>query len=114
MGNKGSIKESDVLDLAWKYFQLHAQQRLLCFNFFVVFSSLMTTGLVATFKEKYEAHFIGFVIGLILSLISFIFYKIDQRNKFLIKHGENVIKEIEDKYKFENEYNDTNKLKIFI
>ena len=113
MGDDSSIKEKDILDLAWKYFQQHAQQRLSYFNFFVVFAALMTTGLLTTFQEKYDAHFIGIVIGLMLSLISFIFWKIDERNKFLTKHGENALKELEKHYYFKNKYDNLDKLKIF-
>ena len=113
MCEKCTIKEKEVLDLAWKYFQQHAQQRIGYFNFFVVFSVLMTTGLLTTFQEKFAAHFIGIAIGLILSLISFIFWKIDERNKYLTKHGENAIKEIEKKYHFDIQFEDLNKLQIF-
>jgi hypothetical protein len=78
--NNGCVTEKEILTLSWNYFQQHAQQRLSLFNFFVVFASLMTTGLISTFQTKYEIHFIGIGVGLVLAFISFIFWKIDERN----------------------------------
>lgn len=92
------VSEKEILNLAWNYFQQHAQQRLSFFNFFVVFSVLMTTGLISTFQEKYDVHSIGIAVGMMLSLISYVFWKIDDRNKYLTKKGENAIKQIEKHY----------------
>ncbi|TKJ39298.1 MAG: hypothetical protein CEE38_00720 [Planctomycetes bacterium B3_Pla] len=107
------VSEKDILDIAWNYFQQHAQQRLSFFNFFVIFSVLMTTGLISTFQEKYNAHSIGIAIGLMLSLISYVFWKIEERNKYLTKTGENAIKQIEQHYPCAKCYPDPVKFKIF-
>lgn len=111
--NTRTIQEKDILDLAWKYFQQHAQQRISFLHFFVIFSGLITTALLTTFQEKYQAHTIGISLGILLSIISFIFWKIDDRNKFLTKLGENAIKEIESKYDFITNYDNLEKLKLF-
>jgi len=108
------VSEKEVLELAWNYFQQHAQQRLSFFNFFVAFSALTTTGLISTFQEKYDAHSIGIAIGLMLSLISYVFYKIDERNKYLTKKGEDAIKQIEKHFSCAKCYPDKIAFQIFL
>lgn len=107
---KDKITDKEWLDLAWKHFQQHAQQRILYFNYFVVFSTILTTGLVTTFQSNFHAPFLGIGIGLIQSYLSFLFWKIDERNRFITKHAENTIKMIEEKY----ELNGDTTYKLFI
>lgn len=112
-----NLSDKEWLDLGWKYFQQHAQQRIIYFNYFVIFSTILTTGLVATFQANFQAPYLGIGIGLIQTFLSFVFWKIDDRNKFLTKHAENIIKKIESnagesKYKiFSEEEIETVKLK---
>lgn len=80
---------------AWDYFQFHAQQRLTTFNFFIIFSSLLLGGLLTTFQDKYHAPSLGAGAGLILVVISFVFWKLDSRNKQLIKNAEGALRELE-------------------
>jgi hypothetical protein len=117
---KTSITDKDWLDLAWKHFQQHAQQRIQYFNYFVIFSTILSTGLVSTFQNNFQAPYLGIGIGLIQAYLAFIFWKIDERNRLLTKHGENIIKEIEANYEttgnnsyklFTSEVNETNKQK---
>jgi len=96
---KTKITDNEWLDLSWKYFQLHAQQRTQYFNYFVVFSTILSSGLIATFQNNFQLPYLGIGIGLIQMFLSYIFWKIDDRNKFLTKHSENIIKEIETDYK---------------
>jgi len=98
--SESTIREEAVLNMAWAYFQQHANQRIGYFNFFVIFSSLMTTGLLTTFRENFRVHYIGVVIGVLQMIFSFVFWKIDDRNKFFTKNGENAIKKIEKNYFF--------------
>jgi len=101
-------------EYAWEYFKVHAQQRMSLFNFFVVFSSLATTCLVATFQEKASAHTIGIGIGMLLMAISIIFWRIDKRVRFLIKHAENVLKWVEGTYTFDDGEDSPHVLKLFM
>ena len=84
-------------DYAWNYFQLHAGQRMSTFNFFIVIAALLTTGLASTFVKDFKWQGVGFILGIALVGISFVFWKLDQRVRFLIKHAEAVLKEIEQK-----------------
>ena len=60
-----NLSSKDWLNISWKYFELHAQQRIMYFNFFVVFSTILTTGLVATFQLNNNVQFIGIGLGII-------------------------------------------------
>ncbi|MDP9190476.1 MAG: hypothetical protein M3P06_02080 [Acidobacteriota bacterium] len=82
-------------DRAWASFALHAGQRLTTFNFFIILSSLLINGLVVTLQRDFRVPNIGVVIGLLLAVLAFIFWKIDVRNRQLIKLAEDVIKYFE-------------------
>ena len=118
--NEKEITDKEWLDLAWKHFQQHAQQRILYMNYFVVFSTILSTGLISTFQINFQMPVIGIGIGLIQVFLSFIFFKIDERNRFLTKHSETSIVSIETLYKEKHESNfqlfsseiiETNKIK---
>src|ERR1051325_4877182 len=85
---------------AWDYFAIHASQRLTTFNFYLVIATLLTTGILASFQKQYEIRFAGIVLGLLLLIFSFVFWKLDQRNKHLIRHAERALRA------FENQFND--------
>ena len=116
-----SLNPKEWLNLSWNYFQQHAQQRISYFNFFVVFSTILTAALVSTFQSNFQAPFLGIAIGLVESFVAFIFLKIDTRNRFLTQNAENVIQRIEADYDktgnksynlFTNEELETQKLKL--
>ena len=111
--SESTIKEETILNVAWLYFQQHANQRIGYFNFFVIFSSLLTTGLLTTFQDNFRIHYLGIIIGLLQMICSFAFWKIDDRNKALTKNGENVIKNIEHNYYINNDVSYSNKLRLF-
>ena len=89
-------------DYSWAYFQLHANQRMATFNFFLVLAALMTTGLVGSIKPDFHPRFIAPILGTSLSIVAFIFWKLDCRVRFLIKHSEHVLKQIESEIKKAN------------
>jgi len=67
-------EDNGVIKRAWDYFELHANQRLTTFNFYVVISSLVTTGLLATFEKQYRTPYLGIGLGVLLTLLSFVFW----------------------------------------
>ncbi len=97
MCDHDTIKEQR--EYAWNYFQLHASQRMSSFNFFVVIAALLTTAMGATFKSDYTHHWIGITMGLSLSIISYVFWKLDQRTRYLIHHAEAALKALETDWK---------------
>jgi hypothetical protein len=87
---------SDSKKRAWDYFQLHASQRLTTFNFYIVISSLVITGILGTYQKDYRAPILGVGLSLLLTLWSVLFWKLDQRNRFLIKNAEAALKHFEE------------------
>jgi hypothetical protein len=85
----------DLLEHAWRYFALHANQRISLFNFFVVISGSISAGLAASLQKGGSFHLLSFGLGMLLAFISFLFWKLDQRTAFLVKHAERAITTIE-------------------
>ena len=88
---RGNRAPEDFRNHAWKYFELHAKQRMAIFNFFVVLSGFIATGIAAAFQVAGQILLVGAVLGLLLPIVSFIFWKLDQRVSFLIKNAEKAL-----------------------
>lgn len=91
------MTDEELRKQAWNFFQMQAGQRLTTFNFYIAISSLLSTGLIATFKNEIDLPYLGIVFELLLILFSFIFWKLDQRNSYLIKGAEASLKFFEAK-----------------
>jgi hypothetical protein len=89
---------TEMLDHVWRYFQLHATQRMSVFNFFLVLSSLAVAGLAASLSRSGPPPLAGVVLGGFLALVSFVFWKLDQRTALLVKHAESALSELEASY----------------
>ncbi|MBX5159846.1 hypothetical protein HJB89_22425 [Rhizobium sp. NZLR8] len=89
------IDYTAALNHAWKYFELHANQRMTLFNFFSAFSGLIVAGIGATLQASSKYAFAGAGLGLVLTAVSLIFWKLDQRASFLVKHAEDTHASIE-------------------
>ena len=76
---------------AWKYFELHANQRIAVFNFFLVLSA----GMAATLQGSQRFALLGVGLGVLLVVVAFVFWKLDQRVSFLVKHAESALAQIE-------------------
>lgn len=90
-----SGQQKSAFDHAWRYFELHAAQRLSLFNFFTALASVNLAGLGATFLANRALSPLGALLGLVLALLSFVFWKLDQRVSFLVKHGEEALSGLE-------------------
>ena len=88
-------EDSYLRKQAWDYFNVHASQRLAIFNFYVVLSSLTMTSYFASFKSDSNLQSARPVLAALLCLFAFIFWKLDDRNKFLIKNSERALKYFE-------------------
>jgi len=93
-----SSQDDLILNLrsqAWDYFALHAKQRMDSFQYFLVVAGL-ATGAVATLATSPNGNrAVAGVVALFLALLSFTFWKLDVRNRLLIKHAEAALKSIE-------------------
>ena len=93
------MKESDLLtfrEFHWKYFSLHADQRLKTFNFFIVVSAIFI-GAYMNMLDGAEENVLLIIFPIIIALISFVFWKLDIRTKHMIKNAEKAIKSIDSK-----------------
>ena len=96
--NSGHHQATDSQNHAWAYFELHAKQRIAVFNFFLVLSGFITAGLTAAIQAKGLMLLVGAGLGILLVLVSFIFWKFDQRVSFLIKNAERALIELESSF----------------
>lgn len=82
---------SEYRDYAWKYFSMHADHRLRAFNFFVVFATFLIGAFGALVARKgIEAYYC--LIPLALVYLSFVFWKLEERTRMLVKNGEDALK----------------------
>jgi hypothetical protein len=80
-----------ALDHAWRYFALHAQQRISVFSFFVVLSGILATGIGAGLQAGKPMAPVVAILGALLALFSFVFYRLDRRGSELVKLAEDAI-----------------------
>lgn len=97
-------------EYAWKYFNLHAEQRLKTFHFFVVLSAVISGTILAIIKDISNVSYAA-PMAYLLTFLAFIFWKLDQRNKELIKFGENALKSLENN--IELDANDIGSVQLF-
>ena len=91
-----ALNYKDWLDLYWKYFQLHSEQRMKMVQFYlslivVLFGSLFT---LHSMEARITTAEIMVSIG--IGIISLVFALLDHRTSILIKDAENAIKKVED------------------
>ena len=86
--------EKAAQSFAWDYFAFHAQQRQTVFNFFIILYGASVAAFAATI-DKPTASKLHFVIGCVLVISSFLFWRLDERSRRLIQIAEAALKEIE-------------------
>lgn len=83
---------------AWKYFEIHANQRITIFNYFLAVSGAIAAGLATTLQGSTRFSSLGIALGVLLVLVAFIFWKLDQRVSFFIKRAEHALAEVESQF----------------
>ncbi|MBA7670553.1 hypothetical protein ES703_78699 [subsurface metagenome] len=96
----------------WNYFQFHASQRLITFNFYIVISTAIAAGYIVTVGMN-SIRMLAILLGFIISLLSFLFWKLDVRNKQMIKNAEEALKYLEALTYTPRNTKESNVLKIF-
>lgn len=86
--------QSEMREYAWQYFSLHSDQRLKTFNFYVILSTVIAGGMLTILKDSGN-QLLASPLAFTIAFTSFIFWKLDIRNKQLIKHAEDALKYIE-------------------
>jgi hypothetical protein len=93
MGRASKVQES--LDYPFKYFDLHAKQRMTVFNFFLAIAGILTGGIAAGLGHDPPIPALSVALSIVLVLVAIVFQKLDNRTSFLIKHAERALKECE-------------------
>ncbi len=104
--------QTEMREYAWKYFSLHSDQRLKTFNFYVVLSTVLAGGMLTILKESGN-QLLASPLAFGVAFISFIFWKLDVRNKQLIKHAEDALKYLEGNSGFSEENGSPHVLTLF-
>jgi hypothetical protein len=86
-----SLRQDELREQAWDFFHMQAGQRMTTFNFYIAIASLLSTGLAASFKVDVDFPLLGVALGLLLIVFSLIFWKLDERNRELIKGAERTL-----------------------
>jgi hypothetical protein len=83
------------MDHAWKYFEIHAQQRISVFNFYLATTGLVAAGIGVCLQQGGGFSLLASGLSIFLTFVSFLFWKLDQRVSLLIKRSERALAEIE-------------------
>ena len=89
----GSQSANVQFEYAWRWFDLHAKQRVSMFNFFLLSVGALATAYGLLLRE--QLHVVAAVaagMGVFVSLVSCL---LDVRNRQLVKMGEEALKEVE-------------------
>jgi len=100
-------------DYARGYFALHAEQRMKTFNFYIILSTALISAFCIVLTRVDDRVFL-IAIGFLLSLTSLLFWRLDCRNRQLVRNGENALKSLDDLENYlENKNRKPHTLKIF-
>ena len=97
---------------AWKYFILHAEQRLKLFQFYITISTALLGGGFLIIRLG-DAQWILIIFGLFSSFVSFIFWKLDIRTRNLVKLGEEALKTMDKSHEIPDLEDGPSPLKLF-
>src|SRR5258708_35356793 len=95
--NGGHKEEPFLRKQAWDYFAAHASQRMTIFNFYIALSSFTASGYFLSFKSDSNLQSSRGLIAFSLCFFAFVFWKLDERNKTLIKNAERALKYFEER-----------------
>jgi hypothetical protein len=96
----------DARVYAWSYFALHADQRMKIFNFFLIFSGLIL-GAFPAVRSMASGTKLTALLPLLLVLTAFIFWRLEERTRKLVKNGEEALRFLEAQWPLQGTPNDT-------
>src|SRR5260370_14012241 len=85
---------------AWGYFALHADQRMKLFNFFLILSGLILGAFPAVRGMATGAKVVA-LLPLLLVLTAFIFWRLAERTRRLLKNGEDALRFLDKQWPLE-------------
>jgi hypothetical protein len=78
-------------DYAWGYFEVHAEQRLKAFQFFISIATALIGAFVVLVRYGSATKWMA-GIGILLAFLAFVFWKLDCRTRRLVKNAEKALK----------------------
>lgn len=111
-----------VMDYIWKYFELHANQRIALFRYYMIFITIYIYGvgyLAVRFPGNgNDEELLAILISTVFIFITCTFRRLDLRNRQLIHYAEAALRYLESNFKSttminERSFNDVNEIKIF-
>ncbi len=90
-----NISSEQAVEHAWKYFELHSNQRITLFNYFLFIMAGLGTAVGVILQSSNKFSYVGIFISIFIIVVSVVFWKLDQRTSFLIKQSEQVFKKLE-------------------
>ncbi len=95
-----SDERKDARTYAWAYFALHADQRMKLFNFFLILSGLILSAFSAVRGMVPGAKAVA-LLPLLLVLSAFIFWRLEERTRRLVKNGEDALRFLDEQWSLE-------------
>jgi hypothetical protein len=94
--------EKAAASYAWDYFQYHAGQRQAVFRFFVTLVGVLTLAYGYSLRSDGAVpanvtDAARLFIGILLVVLSFLFFRLDKRSQALIKNAEEALKKSEER-----------------
>ncbi len=84
---------TNAYELLWNYFQIHSQQRMSIFNFYIVITIAMFSSFGFFLSE--HVYIFGCLISILIIAVNFSFFKLDERTSFMLKEVEEKLREWE-------------------
>lgn len=105
MNKKIKKQKPDPFDHAWKYFELHANQRISLIRYFVILFSLYITTigylLIRFCHSGLTEELTTIIFSMVFIALTWIFKCLDARNRDLIHLAEEALRKSEAKHNFE-------------
>lgn len=89
------MSDKDYMEILWKYFELHSNQRMQLMNFYIVLESLLIAGLISLLSADKDLMIWECGVCIAIVFFTLIFYGLDRRTKQMIKLCEDCIKILE-------------------
>ena len=80
----------DAADQLWKFFEVHASQRMSHFRFFIIMISIFFAGIGVLSKEDGN-HLLLILLSTFFLITTFVFQSLDKRTRELLKLSENYL-----------------------
>ena len=110
------MDHSDLQDTfresAWRHFEIHAEQRLKMFQFYITISTALLGGGVLLMRT--DQHAIALILlGFLASFFSFVFWKLEVRTRVLVKNSEDAINFLDSSWDIPDVNGQPSPLKLF-